>query len=118
MVDVVRTLERRRGGGPELLAAVGLAVSTQAETPTARKRAVTRVVKEVADKMGNTPAVCRSSYIDPRILDHYDDGVTIAVDLESLGADVGYGEPATQGPLEAAVLRLLAAEDASARLAG
>jgi hypothetical protein len=79
-------------------------VSTHADTPTARKRAVTRVVKEVAEKMGNTPAVCRASYIDPRIIDLYDDGVTISRDLDSLGADASYGEPAFQGAIEAAVL--------------
>ncbi len=90
-----------------VMAAVGLAVSTHAQSPTARKRAVTRVVKEVADKLGNTPAVCRSSYIDPRIIDLYDDGRTIAPDLEVLGEDAAYGSPAFQGPIEAAVLALL-----------
>jgi DNA topoisomerase IB len=160
VLEVVRALKRRRGGGPELLAykqgdtwvdiksgdiniflrdvtggdatakdfrtwsatvlaAIGLAVSTHADTPTARKRAVTRVVKEVAEKMGNTPAVCRASYIDPRIIDLYDDGVTISRDLDSLGADASYGEPAFQGAIEAAVLALLR-DDAAAeqRLAG
>ena len=100
-----------------VLAAVGLAVSTHAETPTARKRAVTRVVREVADKLGNTPAVCRASYIDPRIIDLYDHGVTIAPDLEVLGEQASYGSPAFQGAIEAAVLALLR-EPATARLAG
>jgi DNA topoisomerase-1 len=101
-----------------VLAAVGLAVSTQAKSPSARKRAVTRVVKEVADKLGNTPAVCRSSYIDPRILDLYDDGITIAADLEALGEDASYGSPAFQGAIEAAVLRLLREPVSTRRLAG
>jgi len=100
-----------------VLAAIGLAVSTHAESPTARKRAVTRVVKEVADKLGNTPAVCRSSYIDPRIIDLYDHGITIAKDLEALGEDASYGSPAFQGAIEAAVLNLLR-EPAASRLAG
>jgi DNA topoisomerase-1 len=91
-----------------VLAAIGLAVSTDAAaSPTARKRAVTRVVKEVADQLGNTPAVCRSSYIDPRIIDLYDSGLTIRGDLEQLGAEASYGEPAFQGPIEGAVLKLL-----------
>lgn len=90
-----------------VLAAIGLAVSTHAETEAARKRAVTRVVKEVSEQLGNTPAVCRSSYIDPRIIDLYDSGLTIRDDLEQLGADASYGEPAFQGAIEAAVLRLL-----------
>lgn len=101
-----------------VLAAIGLAVSTHAESATARKRAVTRVVKEVADKLGNTPAVCRSSYIDPRVIDLYDDGVTIARDLEVLGEDARYGSPAFQGAIEDAVLRLLRAPAEPVRLAG
>ena len=34
-------------------------------------------MKSVAEQLGNTPAVCRSSYIDPRVLDRFRDGVTI-----------------------------------------
>jgi DNA topoisomerase IB len=93
-----------------VLTAVGLAVSAGApESPTARKRAVTRVVKEVAEYLGNTPAVCRSSYIDPRVIDLYDDGVTVQRSLERLGADADFGQPATHGQVEAAVLRMLRA---------
>ncbi len=66
-----------------------------------------RVVKEVSEYLGNTPAVCRSSYIDPRVLDLYDDGVTVASSLERLGAEADFGQPATHGMVEAAVLRLL-----------
>jgi DNA topoisomerase-1 len=92
-----------------VLAAVGLAVSTDAASVTARKKAVTRVVQEVAHYLGNTPAVCRSSYIDPRIIDLYDNGITVANDLKLLGDGTAYGQPATQGAVEAAVLRLLRA---------
>lgn len=91
-----------------VLTAVGLAVSTAAPTSeSARKRAVNRVVKEVAEYLGNTPSVCRSSYIDPRVIDLYDDGTTIAGAVERLGADADFGQPATHGQVEAAVLRLL-----------
>jgi DNA topoisomerase-1 len=38
---------------------------------TGRKRAIARAVKEVAHYLGNTPAVCRASYIDPRVFDAY-----------------------------------------------
>jgi len=101
-----------------VMAAIGLAVSTHAASETARKRAVTRVVKEVAGQLGNTPAVCRASYIDPRIIDLYADGVTIAADLEALGADASYGSPAFQGAIEATVLALLREPAAADRLAG
>jgi DNA topoisomerase IB len=88
-----------------VLAAVGLAVSTRPPSESGRKRAVSCVVTEVAGYLGNTPAVCRGSYIDPRIFDRYRAGGTIAATLEDLAAD--HGAPATQGPIEAAVLDLL-----------
>ena len=102
-----------------VFAAVGLAVSTEAATsPTARKRAVTRVVKEVAAYLGNTPTVCRASYIDPRIVDLYENGVTVADELPDLGVDTVFGQPATQGVLEGAVRRLLRTPPSEVRLAG
>ncbi len=101
-----------------VLAAVGLAVSTDAiGSVTARKRAVTRVVHEVSHYLGNTPAVCRSSYIDPRIIDLFEQGITIAKDLKLLGDGTAYGQPATQGAVEQAVLSLLR-PPARAALAG
>jgi DNA topoisomerase-1 len=94
-----------------VLAAVAVAVSgPAAATPTARKRAITRAVKEVSHYLGNTPAVCRASYIDPRVFDRFRDGVTIGGALERLGDDVEFGQPSTQGAIERAVLDLL--EDA------
>jgi DNA topoisomerase IB len=92
-----------------VLAAVALAVSTQAgkASPSARHRAEARAVREVADYLGNTPAVCRASYINPRILELYGQGRTIAADLDDLGRDTELGRPATHGDIEQAVLRLL-----------
>jgi DNA topoisomerase IB len=91
-----------------VLCAVGLAVSTNAPTSeSARKRAVARAVKEAAEHMGNTAAVCRNSYIDPRVVDRFNDGRTIRAALDKLGADSADGELATQGPVERAVLRLI-----------
>jgi DNA topoisomerase-1 len=91
-----------------VLAAVALAVSGRAAaSPTGRKRAMARAVKEVAYYLGNTPAVCRASYIDPRVFDRFRDGVTIGGALERLGDDVSFGQPSTQGAIEEAVLDLL-----------
>ncbi|NKZ02408.1 DNA topoisomerase IB [Actinomadura latina] len=91
-----------------VLAAVGLAVSVRAGgSDTARKRAIVRVVKEVAAYLGNTPAVARASYIDPRIITLYEDGETVAPALGRLGVETSEGELATQGPVEQAVLDLL-----------
>jgi DNA topoisomerase IB len=92
-----------------VLAAVGLAVSKPANvSPAARKRAVARVVREVAGYLGNTPAVARASYIDPRVIEEYECGETIAAALGDLGANSDFGQLATRGPAERAVLRLLA----------
>lgn len=91
-----------------VLAAVGLAVSADAPaSPSARKRAVSRIVTEVAGYLGNTPAVCRSSYIDPRLFDRYLDGERVQFPVQRLGADARPGWPATHGGFEAAVIRLL-----------
>jgi DNA topoisomerase IB len=92
-----------------VLAAVGLAVSKPATaSESARKRAVARVVREVADYLGNTPAVARASYIDPRIIELYERGVTIEPVLKDLGKDRDMGELATRGSAEKAVLKALA----------
>ena len=52
-----------------MLCAVGLARQDGAASAAAQKRAVAAAVKEVAEYLGNTPAVCRNSYIDPRVVD-------------------------------------------------
>jgi DNA topoisomerase I len=48
-----------------------------ARTKTARKRLVHAAVREVADVLGNTPAVARRAYIDPRVFDRYRSGSTV-----------------------------------------
>lgn len=95
-----------RTWGATVLAAVGLAASGNAAgSRTARKRAIARSVKEVAHYLGNTPAVCRASYIDPRVFDRYLSGLTIS--LDSIGEGIESGDPATQGPIEEAVVDLI-----------
>jgi len=96
-----------------VLAAVALAVSgpVASASATARKRAKVRAVKEVAHYLGNTPAVCRASYIDPRIFDRYDSGLTIGGVLMEVGetGDID----SLHGPVEDAVLDLIAEEESS-----
>ena len=97
-----------------VLAAVGLAVSPVPRTSvSSRKRAVARVVKEVSEYLGNTPAVCRASYIDPRVIERYQRGDTIAHALDQLG-ETESGSLAIQGPIEEAVLNLLRPRPAGA----
>jgi DNA topoisomerase IB len=102
-----------------VLAAVALAVSGPAaeRAPTARKRAITRAVKEVARYLGNTPAVCRASYIDPRVFDRYEGGLTIGgvIQLDDDVADQG-DLGSIHGAAEEAVLDLIAADAESPAL--
>jgi DNA topoisomerase-1 len=91
-----------------VLAAVALASSFPvARSRTRRTRAIRRAVEEVAQYLGNTPAVCRASYIDPRVFDRFRSGLTVAAALEHLGKLQELGEPAHQGDVEAAVLDLI-----------
>jgi DNA topoisomerase IB len=93
-----------RTWGATVMAAVALAVAgPAAATKTGRKRAITRAIKEVAYHLGNTPAVARASYIDPRVFDRYRDGIVIAVH------DLDHDEEGTaiQGEIEGAVLDLI-----------
>src|SRR6185312_6120709 len=70
-----------RTWGGTLLAAIGFAERAARdgfpETPTDEKRAVAAVMRSVAQQLGNTPAVCRASYVSPAVVDQYLDGRTI-----------------------------------------
>lgn len=57
-----------------VLAAVELARQGAPRSKGAAERAIRAAVKRVAERLGNTPAICRSSYIDPRVLDRFRDG--------------------------------------------
>ena len=89
-----------------MLAAVALAGEPEPAQTAAASATIAAAVKEVAEYLGNTPAVCRRSYIDPRVFDRYRDGPTIDGDLDLLAAT--RPAPGDQGPIEQAVLKLLA----------
>lgn len=94
-----------------VLAAVALSARADVRpSVTARKRAVSSAIKEVAQFLGNTPTVCRRSYIDPRVLDRYFEGATIASIVESLPKDDDDDliDPGVQAQIEEAVLDLIA----------
>ena len=57
-----------------LLCSIALAIEGQAPSKTERKRKIKRAIQATAEQLGNTPAVCRSSYICPRILEEYTEG--------------------------------------------
>ena len=98
-----------------VLAAVALGVAERATSKTGRKRAVSRAYQEVAHYLGNTPAVCRASYVDPRVVDRYQAGVTIAGALLQADDNAETDQLAIHGAIEQAVLELL--EDAPAATA-
>lgn len=86
-----------------VLCAAFLAEADPPSSPTARGRAVSGAVRRVAEHLGNTPAVCRSSYIDPRVLDRFFHTETIAPLLASARdaaalADPSLGDPALRDP--------------------
>lgn len=91
-----------------VFAGVALAVSsTMAKSPSGRKRAIARAMSEVANYLGNTAAVCRSSYVDPRIIDRYTAGATVLDALACLDEDSGLSGLHTHGAIEEAVLDLI-----------
>lgn len=65
--------------------------------------------REVSEYLGNTPAVARGSYVDPRIVDLYDSGVSIARQLGRLGAEPEFEDPLTYAVAERAVQHMLSA---------
>ncbi len=92
-----------------VLAAVVLAASARERdlsTKGGRARAKRDATKQVARYLGNTPAVCRASYIDPRIFDRFDGGLTVGGVFERLPEDPA-DWPEVQGPIEEAVLDLI-----------
>jgi DNA topoisomerase IB len=98
-----------------VLAAVALGVAEEARSRTARQRAISRAYQEVAHYLGNTPAVCRKSYVDPRVVDRYRAGITIADALGLAADDTDAERCGIHGAIEEAVLELL--EDAPAAAA-
>jgi DNA topoisomerase I len=87
-----------------VLAAVELAREGAPSSKGGSERAIRVAVKRVAKRLGNTPAVCRSSYIDPRVLDRFRHGETI--ELPSLVPE-GTVTPRRQSLIERRVLALI-----------
>jgi DNA topoisomerase I len=66
-----------RTWGGTLLAAVALAEHGPPDTETEAKRTLAAVMRSVGEQLGNTPAVARSSYVSPAVVEQYLDGRTI-----------------------------------------
>ncbi|MGY1732545.1 DNA topoisomerase IB [Geodermatophilus sp. SYSU D01045] len=90
-----------------VLMAAALAEQPPPRTRTARNRTIREAYVRVSEHLGNTPAVCKASYVDPRVVDRYENGETVADALADLaGAD---DDREAQKVLEQAVCRLLSA---------
>ncbi|HEY2201023.1 MAG TPA: DNA topoisomerase IB, partial [Solirubrobacteraceae bacterium] len=114
--EEVNTYLKQRSGGEftakdfrtwnaTVLAAVALAAADEARGRAAREREVKQAIKTVATYLGNTPAVCRAAYVDPRVIDRFQAGVTIAPTIGRAGQDLSNRRVRVR--VESAVLELL-----------
>ena len=60
-----------------VLAAVELAREEEPKSKAAAERSIRAAIERVADVLGNTPAVCRRSYVDPRVIERFREGIVI-----------------------------------------
>jgi DNA topoisomerase IB len=90
-----------------VLMAAALAEVPPPASKTARKKVISAAYKQVSEQLGNTPAVCKASYVDPRVVDRFENGETVAHALRE--ADEAEADRDTQKVLEAAVCQLLSA---------
>ena len=66
-----------RTWGGTLIAAIALAEHGPPETETEAKKVVAGVMRSVGARLGNTPAVARTSYVSPAVVEQYLDGRTL-----------------------------------------
>ncbi len=93
-----------------VMASVTLAAEgAEAKSKRARERVIKLATARVAELLGNTPAVARRSYIDPRVFDGYLSGSTIAGALARI-PDPELADDRVRNRLERAVLTLLAGD--------
>lgn len=88
-----------------VLAAMLLADQAGTDDPD---QAVVDAIKFVAEVLGNTPAVCRASYVDPRVISSFENGKTIKPAVDRLNKAGGSKDFADRAGIEKAVIRLIA----------
>src|SRR5262249_4589264 len=117
-VGVEHSAKDFRTWNATVLAAVVLAASARERDMTTkggRNRAKRDAVKQVSEYLGNTPAVCRASYIDPRVFDRFDGGLTVGGVLDRLPEDPA-DWPEIQRPIEEAIIDLIDRRESSAAI--
>ena len=95
-----------RTWGGTLVAAIELAERGEADTATEQKRIVAAVMRSVGERLGNTPAVARASYVSPAVVEQYLDGRTID-DFRPRHLRVVRGRNSELEPEELALVSLL-----------
>jgi DNA topoisomerase-1 len=124
--EVNRYIKRHAGGdfsakdfrtwNATVLAAVALAAKERGGSRAQRDRHVRGAIETVAAYLGNTPAVCRASYVDPRVIDRYRAGVTISATLDELPPESrDPSKPHARKRIENAVLDLLGGDSSATR---
>jgi DNA topoisomerase I len=105
--DAEITAKDFRTWSATVLMAAALAEEPPPRSRTARKKAVRAAYVRVSEQLGNTPAVCKASYVDPRVVDRFEHGETVADALrEAAEADA---DRDAQRALELAVCQMLSA---------
>jgi DNA topoisomerase-1 len=99
-----------RTWGGTLMAAVELAEIGKPQSESEMKKNLVRAVKKVAEQLGNTPAVCRSSYIHPAVINTYQNGM-ILDEFSPRKSRLIKLRQAGYEPEETALLRLLRANN-------
>ncbi|MDB5792612.1 MAG: topoisomerase [Massilia sp.] len=89
-----------------VLAALALQEFEKFDSETQAKKNVVRAIESVAEKLGNTPSVCRKCYVHPAVLDAYMDGAVLEALRERTEQELSDDLHALQ-PEEAAVLAML-----------
>ncbi|HET7226343.1 MAG TPA: DNA topoisomerase IB [Candidatus Eisenbacteria bacterium] len=77
-----------------------------AESRAARRRKLAEAIRETAALLGNTPAVCRSAYIQPRVLERFEHGQVLAGGPHAIVGLLAH-RGASHHPAERALLALL-----------
>jgi DNA topoisomerase I len=89
-----------------VLASLALQEFEAFDSQTQAKKNVVRAIEEVAERLGNTPSICRKCYVHPTIIDSYLEGTLLDALQERVKQEIN-GSLRRLRPEEAAVLALL-----------
>jgi DNA topoisomerase-1 len=95
-----------RAWGATLLAVRALSSGRAARSPRLARRGIVAAMKEVAEQLGDTPAIARGSYVHPAVLDAYvDGGLPAATSTDAIATSMSGTRP--RRAEEVALIRLL-----------